>query len=72
MLRRLFTLLCVAALSGMAGTALGILIAPAPGRETREWMAGLIEQHRHIVSEAADYSRQLATVVTEFLTTHVG
>ena len=67
MLRRLMTLFCVATLSGFAGTVLGILIAPAPGSETRARMSGFVEQHGDLVTDTVEQGRHLADAVVEFL-----
>ncbi len=67
MLRRLITLLFVALLSGTAGTAAGILIAPAAGLETRERLSVLVEKHGEIVQNGVQWSRQLLGNVTGFI-----
>ena len=71
MLRRFVTLLFVASLSGLAGTVVGILIAPAPGPETRARMSGFVEQHGDLVTDTLEQGRQLADVVVDFLTTRL-
>jgi hypothetical protein len=68
MLRRFVTLLCVATLSGLAGTVLGILIAPAPGSETRGRLSGFAEQHGDLVTDTVEQGRRLADAFAEFLT----
>lgn len=70
MLRRFVTLLCVAACSGLAGTVLGVLIAPAPGHETQARMSGFVEEHGDLVTAAVEQGRQLAGAVVDFLTEH--
>ena len=67
MLRTLIVFICVAALSGLAGTALGILIAPAPGHETRARMSGFVEDNGDIVADTLDQGRRLADAVAEYL-----
>lgn len=71
MIRRLITLICVAVLSGLAGTVIGVLIAPAPGRDTRAQMSEFMEQHGHVVTETVEQGRMLAGAVVEFFTTRL-
>lgn len=71
MLRHLVALLCVAVLSGLAGTATGILIAPAPGSETRGRLSGFVVEHRDLITETVEQGRHLVGAVTEFLRTHL-
>ncbi len=71
MLRRFVTLLVVATLSGLGGTMLGILIAPAPGAETRERMSGFFEQHGDLVTDTVEQGRHLADALVDFLTTRL-
>ena len=71
MIRRLITLICVAILSGLAGTVVGVLIAPAPGRETRAQMSIFAERHGHIVTETVEQGRDLVGAVVEFFATRL-
>ena len=68
MIRRLIILACVAILSGLSGTVAGILIAPAPGSETRKRMSGFVEQHGDVVTETVQQGRQFIVGVVEFFT----
>ena len=65
------TLLCVALLSGLTGTGLGILIAPAPGNETRMRMSGFVEEHGDLVAGTVEQGRHLADAIVEFLTSRL-
>ena len=67
MFRRLITLLFVALLSGTAGTAAGILIAPAAGSETREQMSVFVEKHGDFVRNGVQWSRQFLGNVAAFI-----
>ena len=65
---RFITLVCVAILSGAAGTAAGILIAPAKGEETRQKVSVFVEDHGHVVVETIQKGRQLLGNAVEFVT----
>ena len=68
MFRRFTTLVCVAFLSGAAGTAAGILIAPATGEETRQKVSVFVEEHGHVVVEGIQKGRRLLGDAVEFVT----
>lgn len=71
MVRRFVTLLCVATLSGLAGTVLGILIAPAPGSDTRTRLSGFADEHGDIITDTVEQGRRLADALAEFLTSRL-
>jgi len=60
--RRTLTYLGMALLGGAVGAAIGLLSAPAPGRQTRRRLAdgaeGLFERSQHVVHGVADYVQE--------------
>ena len=59
------TYLGVALLGGVVGAALGLLLAPAPGRDTRRRLAGgasgLFDRGQDVVQGVADYVQEALT-----------
>ena len=71
MFRRLITLVFVAALSSIAGTGVGILIAPAEGAETRDRVSAFVDEHgRPLIERLEQGGRALGNAI-DFVTSRV-
>ena len=71
MLRRFFTLIFVATLSGVMGTGVGILIAPAEGAETRERVSSFMDEHGGIFIEGLERGGRALGTALDFVTARV-
>ncbi len=59
MITRFLVLVFVSGVSGATGIGLGLLLAPAPGAETREAVSAFIDSHEEFLTEL--YSRGAET-----------
>ena len=71
-LRRLITLAGVSLLAGGAGIVIGVLLAPAAGRETRAWVAGLIDTHGPTVMNHVRRGQDTVASAVDYVATQVG
>ena len=69
MLTRFLTLVSVAIISGAVGTGVGMLIAPAKGKDTREKVSVFVERHGGTLKEGLEKGQQALGDVIEFVTT---
>ena len=71
MFRRFITLIFVAALSGITGTGVGILIAPAEGAETRERVSAFVDEHGRTLIKSLERGGRALGDAIEFVTSRV-
>ena len=71
MFRSFITLIFVATLSGMTGTGLGILIAPAEGAQTRQHLSVFMNEQGGTLMEGLDRGRRALGYALEFVTSRV-
>ena len=71
MFRRFMTLIFVAALSGIAGTGVGILIAPAEGAQTRERVSAFVDEHGRTLIEGLEQGGRALGDAIEFATSRM-
>ena len=71
MFRRFMTLIFVVALSSIAGTGVGILIAPAEGTETLERVSAFVDEHGRTLIEGLEWGGRALGDAIEFVTSRV-